>query len=357
MAPLLNATAGGNVTPASLPKFVRVRPMSHLDVTNRAWKLLVDADLPRKVRNGKNGNGHAIPLSESALCGNERAIAALQVKLASESDPAQYALLEKLISVYENTFTYMEVLGAQFVSTGGPHQIFCLKYKDTQKLYKERIAKPGLPGRLEKYMLPVAGGLITGGALVATGVLKWAALKLLKYGFDPALVEGTIGISAMGIVAAGIKVGLSSLVSAASKKRRESLGEAMRAKLEEIGNGMQEVKKAIVQLAGLEYMRLIASSGLFLSPVQDSAATIAQRMAEIVVSIRQNYGIELALPVEVESVEKGYLQPVESSKLAAIAKCIHAHLATLFKRHSIHGPFDPFFSPCRKLGGGMPHAA
>ncbi|MCX6769663.1 MAG: hypothetical protein NT051_03205, partial [Candidatus Micrarchaeota archaeon] len=243
-----------------------------------------------------------------------------------------YLQLERLLSVYEDTFTYMLTLKEQFVSFGGPHQILLKKYHDTGSKFKKRMDKPGLPGVLEKYAMPAVGALITGGALVKTGVLTWLADRLVLVGIDPLLVEGTLGVGAMGLVAAGIKVAMGSLMGVASRKRHNVLELRAEEALMEIGFQLNEIKKAMVNLAGMEYLRLAAKNELPISPVQESSYIIAQKMACLAVEMREKYGFNLALPIEVENDMLGLLHPVHVSKPRLIAQCIHSHLEAIFRR-------------------------
>ncbi|MCX6769664.1 MAG: hypothetical protein NT051_03210, partial [Candidatus Micrarchaeota archaeon] len=85
MTQLLSADAGGTRGRKNLPSaFHAIRPLEHVKVTNRMWRLLLDADLPHKANdksdlvprrkaNGKSRSDLYRELSLDAMSDNARA--------------------------------------------------------------------------------------------------------------------------------------------------------------------------------------------------------------------------------------------------------------------------------------------
>ena len=170
----LGAKAEGTKTPASLPKnrFLGFTPMSPDTLEKKAW-LFLQANSER---------GRLTPEAKNVLDSLNSVAARLQLQLneayAAGYSPAERIRMEKMLAVYQGTFEQLWIYEQAFASLCGPHDILEQKSADVKSNTDQQLQKPGVAGFLEKNVLPIAMGALTGGAAATTGFTVWVAGKL-----------------------------------------------------------------------------------------------------------------------------------------------------------------------------------
>ena len=326
----LGAKAEGTKTPASLPKkgFLGFTPMSPDTLEKRAW-LFLQANSER---------GRLSPGAKAVLESLDSVADRLQRQLndpcAAGYLPEERMKMEKMLSVYQGTFEQLRIYEQAFASLCGPREVLEQKTSDVKANAEQQLQKPGLAGFLEKNVLPLAVGALTGGAAVTTGFTSYLAAQLSGIiGAAGPLFQQNVA-AAIGVALAGAAVGL---VAALSRHRMRAIEKKRIALMQAIGKSEQEIKKAIVGLVVLEYQRLATRHSIKVGAPVESEATIHRKMEQLVFEVKKKHGFELPLPAEVEREVWPLLHKQRKSWLEKTAVLLHAHLEILFGRHERHG--------------------
>jgi hypothetical protein len=337
-------------TPASLPR-IRLEPLGASRVATQAWKLLSDADLPKmtvrlrgKRVERKDTSEFPVPLADVAAS-NASHIAALEAKIG-EAGPLERERLKQLLNVYQGTFGYAESLASQFTSDCGPHQTFVVRYRAAERKFRKQAREPGIAKLVEKYGLPMLGGLPVSALLErfkATDLLAGLLQSVFRR-LDPDTAQWIARGAAVFLscsTLAFLRSGASRLVKKAEGARGSVLTREAMERLGQIGRQMDEVKKAIVDLVVLEYQRLATAKSIRLGAAPESEGLIARKMVQIVLNMRERHGFELLLPPEVEKPHWEILHPPRTSRLRLVAMRVHHHLEILFGKKGGPAHFEP----------------
>jgi len=327
----LGAKAGGTKAPSSLPKrgFLGFTPMNPDTLEKRAW-LFLQANPER---------GRLSPDAKSALDSLGSVATRLQLKLddayAAGYSPEERMKMEKMLAVYRGTIEQLRIYGQAFASMCGPREVLAQKSADVKNGAERQLQKPGVVGFIEKNVLPLAVGALTGGAAVESGLTGWIAGQLsgLIGSAAPMLQPSPMAIE---LVLAGAAVWG---VAALSKLRTRAIEKKRIASMQSIGKSEQEIQKAIVRLVVLEYQRLATRHAIKVGLPVESEATIHRKMEQLVFEVREKHGYELPLPAEVEREVWPLLHHRRTGWLKKAAVLLHAHLEALFgKREGEDGP-------------------
>ncbi len=303
--------------------FLGFTPMSPDTLEKKAWLFLQASS-----GNGRPGSGAKAGIeSLNGISGRLR----LQLDEACSAgySPPERMKIDKMLSVYQGTFEQLRIYGQAFASLCGPRDILEQKSADVKSNADQQLQKPGIAGFLEKNVLPLAMGALTGGAAATTGFTVWAAAKLSGVlGLaSPVLLQNAAAF--IGLALAGAAVWL---VSSVSKWRVGAIEKKRIASMQAIGKSEQEIKKAIVSLVVLEYQRLATIHSIKVGLPAESEATICRKMEQLVYEIKSRHGFELPLPAEVERAVWPLMHKKREGRLEKAGHLLHAHLEVLFGR-------------------------
>ncbi|MFA6328955.1 MAG: hypothetical protein WCY41_05920 [Candidatus Micrarchaeia archaeon] len=325
----LGAKAEGTKTPASLPKkgFLGFIPMSPDTLEKTAWLFL----------QANSGRGRLSPEAKAVVESLDDAVAQLRLQIneayAAGYSPSERMKMEKTLSIYQGTFEQLYIYEQVFASLCGPREVLEQESADVKANAEQRLQTKGVVGFLEKNVLPLAVGALTGGAAVESGLCSWLAAQLsgLMGAAAPFLQPSPLFV---GMALAGAAIwavsGMSSLRTRSIEKKRLS---SMRA----IGKNEQEIQKAIVGLVMLEYQRLATLHAVKVGTPVESTKVIHRKMEQLVFKVKDKHGFELPLPAEVERDVWPLLHKRRASFLEKAALLLHAHLEILFGRREKNG--------------------
>jgi hypothetical protein len=322
----LGAKAEGTNAMAGLQKkgFLGFTPMGPDTLEKKAW-LFLQANSER---------GRLSPGAKEVVESLDRTVARLQLRL-NEACEANYPIservkMDKLLSVYKGTFEQLRIYGGAFASLCGPSEILAQKSADVKNSTEQQLQKTGFAGFLEKNVLPVAVGALTGGAAATSGFASWAAAKLLGLvgAAGPSFLQNSAALIDIALACAAV-----GLVAAVSKYRVRAIEKRRIASMQAIGDSEQEIKKAIVGLVVLEYQRLATKNSIKVGLPVESESTIHRKMEQLVFGVKKKHGFELPLPAEVERAVWPLLHRKHESRLEKAWQLLHAHLEILFGRH------------------------
>ena len=323
----LGAKAEGTKTPASLHKrgFSGFTPMSPDTLEKKAWLFL-------QASSDRGRLGHDAKADIECLNGISERLR-LQLIEARGDDgysPPERMKMDRMLSVYQGTFEQLRIYGQSFASLCGPRDILEQKSADVKSNTDQQLQKPGVVGFLEKNVLPLAIGALTGGAAATTGFTAWAAAKLscILGLASPVFLQNAAAV--IGIALAGAAVGL---VASVSKWRVGAIEKKRIASMQAIGKSEQEIKKAIVGLVVLEYQRLATIHSIKVGLPAESEPTICRKMEQLVYEIKSRHGFELPLPAEVERAVWPLMHKKREGRLEKAWQMLHVHLEILFGRH------------------------
>ena len=337
----------GTKMPASLPR-IRMDALDANRVATQVWKLLSDADLPKntfRLRGlGKKARRKAaklagksefpVPLTD-VIASNASHIAALEEKIRT-TGPIERKRLGQLLGVYSDTFDYALRLADQFKGDCGPHETFVIRYKAAERKFRKEMETPGFLKLVEKYGLPMLGGLSFGEVAdhfkatdLLAGVLRMAFhrmdLETAKW------IARGISVFAAGVALVLLRAGADKVVKKVEGVRGRVLTHEAVEKLGAIGRQMHEVKKAIADLVVLEYQRLATKKSIRTGAAPQSEELIARRMVQVVLNVRAKHGFELLLPKEVEDAHWEILHPQPINWPKVFALCMLERVKDMFR--------------------------
>ena len=323
----LGAKAEGTKKLASLPKagFLGFTPMGPDTLEKKAW-LFLQANSER---------GRLSPEAKEVVESLDRAVARLQLQL-NEACKADYPLserlkMDKMLSVYKGTFEQLRIYEGAFASLCGPREVLEQKSEDVKSNAEQQLQKQGVVGFVEKNVLPLAVGALTGGAAVESGLSSWLATQLsgLVGAASPLFAQNAATFIGFALACAAVGA-----VAAVSKRRLRAIEKKRIASMQAIGKSEQEIKKAIVGLVVLEYQRLATKNSINVGAPVESEAVIHRKMEQLVYEVKKKHGFELPLPAEVEREVWPLLHRRHAGFLKKTALLLHAHFEMLFGRHS-----------------------
>ena len=307
--------------------FLGFTPMSPDTLEKKAW-LFLQANSDR---------GRLSPAASSVLESLESVSCRLRAQLGEACkagySPSERMKMDKMLSVYQGTFEQLRIYERAFASLCGPRDILEQESTDVKSNTDQQLQKSGVAGFLEKNVLPIAIGALTGGAATASGFASWAAARLsgIIGAANPVLLQNASAF--IGFALAGVAVWLA---AALSKYRTSAIEKKRIASMQAIGKSEQEIKKAIVGLVVLEYQRLATKNSIKIGMPAEHEEAIHRKMEQLVFEVKSKHGFELPLPAEVERAVWPLMHKRREGGLEKAWRLLHAHLELLFGRHDLH---------------------